>query len=101
MVQQENKVIIQFNSGTWQFTYVPTTSYVKEFTRHTKLKELLDIPPIREIVLNEIPDIRAIPPYLLNQYEQITLEEIMYAVDSKLATDLLDKVEELFKAVTN
>ncbi|WP_066324584.1 MULTISPECIES: alpha-L-rhamnosidase [Metabacillus] len=101
MIQQENEVIIELNSGTWQFTYLPTTSYVKEFTRHTKLKELLDIPPIKEIVLKEVPEIRSIPPYLLDQYEPKTLEEILDKGDSKLATNRLEKVEELFQFVTN
>ncbi|MFD2215711.1 alpha-L-rhamnosidase [Metabacillus endolithicus] len=98
MSQKENDVIICLECGNWQFTYNPSQSYVKTFSRKTKLKELMDIPPIKE-VLNEIPEIKSIPPYLLSIYEPKTLEEILSTENSIEGNEKLDKIEKQFKEI--
>lgn len=100
MEQNGSEVVVSLNSGSWSFTYLPDTSYIKVFNRKSKLKELLSIPPIKNYVLNEIHEIKVIPPYLMNEYELKTLEEILTKEEESEVTKVrLEKIEMKFSQI--
>ncbi len=69
-------VKLQVDSGIYHFCYQPKVSYIRNFSIHNTLKELLDTVPTKNIINDLLPQVSKIKSYKLPIYLDKTLIEL-------------------------
>ena len=97
--QDDENVCLELVSGKWKFDYTPTKAYVKVYSTHTPIGDLLANLKTKEMLEKHIPEIANIPTGMVEQMGTATIRQIANNPFLKLSDDVLDSLDEALKGI--
>jgi alpha-L-rhamnosidase len=97
--QEGTQTVTDLTSGNWTFQYLPTRPYLRTFSTHTPLGELLAHPQARELIIGAYPQIAQLNPGLLRRIGEASPRELADNPMAHFDRAPLDGLDEQLKQI--
>jgi alpha-L-rhamnosidase len=91
--QHGEKVHVEINSGTWEFFYTPEVEYIKYYSTHLALGELLSNDEVKNVITEVAPQAAGLPHEMIAKLGHQSLRELSHMPFLPIASEVLDELD--------
>ena len=97
--QSGKKVQVELNSGTWEFFYTPEVAYLKYYSTHMPLSELLGNDEVKNILADTVPQTAAFPQDMITNIGHQSLRELSHMPFLPISAEVLDELDVMLEKI--
>ena len=99
-VNQSGELVhVELSSGTWEIFYTPEIDYIKYFSTHMPLGEVLKNEEAKNLLAETIPHVGAFPQEMVDNVGHQSLRELSHMPFLPISTDILDELDVKLKTI--
>lgn len=95
--QSGEKVLVELNSGTWEFSYKPEVDYLKYYSTHLPFSELVENIEVKNILAESVPQVAAFPQEMIANIGHQSLRELSHLPFLPISVEVLDNLDQKLK----
>ncbi|MBM7655534.1 alpha-L-rhamnosidase [Neobacillus cucumis] len=95
--QSGEKVLVELNSGAWEFSYTPEVDYLKYYSTHLPLSELVENIQVKNILVEAVPQVAAFPQEMIANIGHQSLRELSHMPFLPISVEVLDDLDQKLK----
>ncbi|MEH7118779.1 family 78 glycoside hydrolase catalytic domain [Neobacillus vireti] len=97
--QSGELVHVELSSGTWEIFYTPEIDYIKYFSTHMPLGEVLENQEAKHVLAETVPHVGAFPQEMVDNVGHQSLRELSHMPFLPISTEILDKLDVKLKKI--
>lgn len=97
--QKGKDVLIELSSGSWEFSYTPTTSYKDVFNTNSLISELLENEECHGVLQEELPILASPPTHILRKIRNMSLRQTVKVFAAEGAKETLGELDKRLRMI--
>lgn len=97
--QHGEKVHVEINSGTWEFFYSPEVEYIKYYSTHLALSELLSNDEVKNVLTEIAPPAAGLPQEMIAKLGHQSLRELSHMPFLPISKEVLAELDIKLKEI--
>jgi alpha-L-rhamnosidase len=95
--QNGEKVHVEINSGVWEFLYTPEVEYIKYYSTHMAINELLANDEVKNVLADNVPQVAALPQEMVVKLGHQSLRELSHMPFLPISQEDLEQLDNKLK----
>jgi alpha-L-rhamnosidase len=95
--QYGEKVHVEINSGIWEFLYTPEVEYIKYYSTHMAVSELLSNDEVKNVLAETVPQVAALPQEMVANLGHQSLRELSHMPFLPISQEDLEQLDNKLK----